>query len=95
MTLKIFPYKLGSLSAKRLARALRVLRVSHNYNAKRSDVIINSFKSNEDQLDFMDSEIRDLIQTHKVTPSDILILTNNILGRVGINLQISTFFYNL
>lgn len=41
MTLKIFPYKLGSLSAKRLARALRVLRVGHNYNAKRSDIIVN------------------------------------------------------
>lgn len=41
MTLKIFPYKLGSLSAKRLARALRVHRVGHYYNAKRSDVIIN------------------------------------------------------
>jgi glutathione synthase/RimK-type ligase-like ATP-grasp enzyme len=41
MTLKVFPYKLGSLSAKRLARALRVLRVGHTYNAKRSDIIIN------------------------------------------------------
>lgn len=43
-----------------------------------SDVVINSFKSNEEQLDFIDNEIRELIQTHKVTPSDILILTNNI-----------------
>lgn len=41
MTLKIFPYKLGSLSAKRLARALRVRQVGHYYDAKRSDVIVN------------------------------------------------------
>lgn len=43
-----------------------------------SDVVINSFKSNKEQLFFIDKEIEDLISTHKVIPSDILILTNNI-----------------
>jgi len=41
MSLKLFPYKAGSISAKRLARTLGILRVSPSYNAKRSDTIIN------------------------------------------------------
>ena len=41
MSLKLFPYKLGSISAKRLARTLGILRVSPSYNARRKDVIIN------------------------------------------------------
>jgi len=41
MSLKIFPYKAGSISAKRLARSLGVLRVRPTYNAKRKDVIVN------------------------------------------------------
>lgn len=39
--LKLFPYKRGSLSAKALAQSLGVLRVGHNYDAKRRDIIIN------------------------------------------------------
>lgn len=41
MPLKLLPYKNASVSAKRLARALGILRVSPSYNAKRKDVIIN------------------------------------------------------
>lgn len=41
MSLKIFPYKLASISAKRLANALGVLRVKPSYNARRKDVIVN------------------------------------------------------
>jgi glutathione synthase/RimK-type ligase-like ATP-grasp enzyme len=41
MSLKLFPYKIGSVSAKRLARTLGILRVSPSYNARRRDVIIN------------------------------------------------------
>ncbi len=41
MSLKIFPYKSSSVSAKRLARTLGVLRVSQSYNARRNDVIVN------------------------------------------------------
>lgn len=51
--LKVFPYKLGSQSAKALASALGVKRVRSTYDAKRRDVIINwgnsspaQFKSN-------------------------------------------------
>ena len=57
MTLKIFPYKLGSLSAKRLARALRVLRVGHNYNAKRSDVIVNWGNSKPPHFKWLDDDL--------------------------------------
>ena len=57
MTLKIFPYKLGSLSAKRLARALRVLRVSHTYNAKRSDVIVNWGNSKPPHFKWMKDDL--------------------------------------
>lgn len=39
--LKVFPYKLGSLSAKNLAQGLRVKRVRPTYDARRRDVIIN------------------------------------------------------
>ena len=41
MSLKLFPYKSSSVSAKRLARSLNVLRVSSTYNTRRSDVIVN------------------------------------------------------
>jgi hypothetical protein len=57
MTLKIFPYKLGSLSAKRLARALRVLRVGHNYNAKRSDIIVNWGNSKPPHFKWLDDDL--------------------------------------
>lgn len=38
---KVFPYKLGSLSAKMLSSGLRVKRVRPTYDAKRRDVVIN------------------------------------------------------
>ena len=57
MTLKILPYKIGSLSAKRLARALRVLRVSHYYNAKRSDTIVNWGNSHPPHFRWMDHDL--------------------------------------
>jgi hypothetical protein len=57
MTLKIFPYKLGSLSAKRLARTLRVLRVNHNYNAKRSDIIVNWGNSKPPHFKWLDDDL--------------------------------------
>jgi len=55
--LKVFPYKLGSLSSKNLAQGLRVKRVRPTYDARRRDVIINwgnssggYFKSNDNDL---------------------------------------------
>lgn len=39
--LKVFPYKLGSVSAKMLATTLGVKRVLPTYDAKRRDIIIN------------------------------------------------------
>lgn len=57
MTLKIFPYKLGSLSAKRLAQTLRVHRVSHYYNAKRSDVIVNWGNSTPPHFRWMEQDL--------------------------------------
>lgn len=39
--MKIFPYQLGSSSAKALAQSLEVLRVRSSYEAKRRDIIIN------------------------------------------------------
>ena len=41
MRFKVFPYKLGSQSAKALAHGLNVLRVKPTYDARRRDVIIN------------------------------------------------------
>ncbi len=57
MTLKIFPYKIGSLSAKKLARALKVLRVGHYYNAKRSDTIVNWGNSHPPHFRWMDQDL--------------------------------------
>jgi hypothetical protein len=57
MSLKIFPYKLGSLSAKRLARTLHVLRVGHNYNAKRSDTIVNWGNSHPPHFRWMEQDL--------------------------------------
>ena len=39
--LKVFPYKLGSASAKSLATSLGVKRVRPSYDARRRDIIIN------------------------------------------------------
>ena len=41
MRLKVFPYKIGSDSAKALAQGLRVKRVRPTYDARRRDVVIN------------------------------------------------------
>ena len=57
MSLKIFPYKAGSISAKRLARALGVLKVRPSYNAKRKDVIINWGNSNPPHFRWMEQDL--------------------------------------
>ncbi len=57
MSLKLFPYKLGSVSAKRLARTLGILRVSPSYNARRKDVIINWGNSNPPHFRWMEQDL--------------------------------------
>jgi glutathione synthase/RimK-type ligase-like ATP-grasp enzyme len=57
MSLKIFPYKIGSLSAKKLARALKVLRVGNYYNAKRSDTIVNWGSSTPPHFRWMEQDL--------------------------------------
>jgi hypothetical protein len=57
MSLKIFPYKLGSVSAKRLAKTLGVLRVSPSYNARRKDVIVNWGNSNPPHFRWMEQDL--------------------------------------
>ena len=57
MSLKLFPYNTGSASAKRLARALRILRVGHNYNAKRSDTIVNWGNSHPPHFRWMEQDL--------------------------------------
>jgi glutathione synthase/RimK-type ligase-like ATP-grasp enzyme len=41
MRFKVFPYKLGSQSAKALANGLGVKRISNEYEPRRNDVVIN------------------------------------------------------
>jgi len=57
MSLKLFPYKAGSMSAKRLARSLGVLRVRPTYNAKRKDVIVNWGSSNPPHFRWMEQDL--------------------------------------
>ena len=57
MSLKLFPYNTGSASARRLARALRILRVGHNYNAKRSDTIVNWGNSHPPHFRWMEQDL--------------------------------------
>ena len=57
MSLKIFPYKLGSVSAKRLARTLGILRVSPSYNARRKDVIVNWGNSAPPHFRWMEQDL--------------------------------------
>jgi glutathione synthase/RimK-type ligase-like ATP-grasp enzyme len=57
MSLKLFPYKIGSLSAKRLARTLGILRVSPSYNARRKDVIINWGNSTPPHFRWMEQDL--------------------------------------
>ena len=57
MSLKIFPYKLGSVSARRLARTLGTLRVSPSYNARRKDVIVNWGNSAPPHFRWMEQDL--------------------------------------
>ena len=57
MSLKIFPYKLGSVSAKKLARTLGTLRVSPSYNARRKDVIVNWGNSSPPHFRWMEQDL--------------------------------------
>ncbi len=57
MSLKIFPYKAGSMSAKRLARSLGVLRVRPTYNARRKDVIVNWGSSTPPHFRWMEQDL--------------------------------------
>ena len=57
MRFKIFPYKRGSMSAKLLARNLGCLRVGHNYDARRRDIIINWGNSNAYSIPFNDNDL--------------------------------------
>ena len=57
MPLKLLPYKNASVSAKRLARTLGILRVSPSYNAKRSDVIINWGNSSPPHFKWMPQDL--------------------------------------
>ena len=57
MSLKIFPYKAGSISAKRLARSLGVLRVRPTYNARRKDVIVNWGSSTPPHFRWMEQDL--------------------------------------
>jgi glutathione synthase/RimK-type ligase-like ATP-grasp enzyme len=57
MSLKIFPYKLGSVSAKRLAKTLGTLRVSPSYNARRKDVIVNWGNSSPPHFRWMEQDL--------------------------------------
>ncbi len=57
MSLKIFPYKLGSKSAKQLAESLGVLRVRPTYNAKRKDLIVNWGNSTPPHFRWMEQDL--------------------------------------
>jgi len=57
MTLKLFPYNQYSLSAKQLARRLKVLRVRPTYDAKRRDVIVNWGASKPPQFKSMPHDL--------------------------------------
>lgn len=57
MSLKLFPYKINSLSAKRLARTLGILRVSPSYNARRKDVIVNWGNSSPPHFRWMEQDL--------------------------------------
>lgn len=54
---KIFPYNRGSKSAKALASNLGVLRVGHNYDARRRDIIINWGSSNAYSIPFNNNDL--------------------------------------
>ncbi len=64
MSLKIFPYKAGSMSAKRLARSLGVLRVRPTYNAKRKDVIVNWGSSTPPHFRWMEHDLNKPLAIH-------------------------------
>lgn len=54
---KVFPYNRGSKSAKALASNLGVLRVGHNYDARRRDIIINWGSSNAYNIPFNNKDL--------------------------------------
>ncbi len=43
-----------------------------------SEVILKKFENNEQQINFIDEQISDLINKHRVSPGDIMIIANNI-----------------
>ena len=57
MSLKLFPYKLSSVSARQLARTLGILRVSPSYNARRKDVIVNWGNSTPPHFRWMEQDL--------------------------------------
>ena len=57
MSLKLFPYKSSSVSAKRLAKALGILRVQPSYNARRNDVIVNWGSSTPPHFRWMEQDL--------------------------------------
>jgi hypothetical protein len=57
MSLKLFPYKSSSTSAKQLARTLGILRVSLAYNARRNDVIVNWGSSTPPHFRWMEQDL--------------------------------------
>ena len=80
MSLKLFPYKVGSVSAKRLARTLGILRVSPSYNAKRKDVIVNWGSSSPPHFRWME---QDLNKPHSIQLACDKLTTFNILSQNG------------
>ncbi|MDE1816701.1 MAG: hypothetical protein KGI11_09110, partial [Thaumarchaeota archaeon] len=67
MTVKLFPYRMGSTSAKLLARTLGILRVTPSYRKKRRDFIINWGSTQP-----MDCDMNQ--------PSSVAIATNKLLS---------------
>ena len=80
MNLKIFPYKLGSVSAKRLAKTLGTLRVSALYNAKRKDVIVNWGNSAPPHFRWME---QDLNKPNSIQLACDKLTTFNVLSQNG------------
>ena len=80
MSLKLFPYKLGSISAKRLARTLGILRVSPSYNARRRDVIINWGNSTPPHFRWMEQDLNKphaiALASNKIKTFDTLVINS-------------------
>ena len=80
MSLKVFPYKVGSVSAKQLARALGILRVQSSYNARRSDVIVNWGSSTPPHFRWME---QDLNKPNSIQLACDKLTTFNVLSQNG------------